>query len=210
MTDTTPQTPPEGPVELVCVVDRSGSMQPLAADAIGGFNAFLAGQRALPGAARLTLVLFDHEYLVPYGRVPLADVPDLDERTYVPRGSTALLDALGRALTGLAERIGAGPAAEHPAKVIVAVLTDGAENASREWTFARVSDLIKARQAAGWEFVFLAANQDAFAAASRVGISRADAFAFEASPAGTGKAFGVVHEEVARRRAAPRRAEGHS
>ena len=138
--------------------------------------------------------------------MPLAEVHPLDETTYVPRGRTALLDAVGRALNGLAERIGAGPADAHPDKVIAAILTDGLENASREWTYARVADLIKRRQETGWEFVFLAANQDAIAAASKVGIAAQDAFSFVATGVGVKQAFDRVHEEVAARRTAPRRA----
>ena len=187
-------------VEIACIVDRSGSMDALRADAIGGFNAFLRDQQTLPGEARFSLVLFDHEYKRLYDRVPLADARPLDETTYVPRGQTALLDAIGRTLAGLAERIGAEPAAAHPDKVIVTILTDGLENASRDWTAPRVASLIGARRAAGWEFVFLAANQDAFAAAERVGIAREDAAGFAATGAGVRQSFDVISEQITMRR----------
>ena len=84
--------------EIAFVLDRSGSMNPIAADAIGGFNTFLASQQALPGEARLTLVLFDHEYLVVHDNVAIRQVPPLDAKTFVPRGMTALLDAVGRTI----------------------------------------------------------------------------------------------------------------
>ena len=94
-----------GLTDIVCVIDRSGSMDSIRTDAIGGFNAFLKDQQAEPGEARLTLVLFDHEYLIPYENVPLPDVPPLDGTTYVPRGRTALNDAVGRAITTEGERL---------------------------------------------------------------------------------------------------------
>jgi hypothetical protein len=84
--------------EIAVVLDRSGSMQSMAIEAVGGMNAFLESQQKLPGEARLTLVLFDHEYIVAHSRRPIKDVPPLDDDTYVPRGSTALLDAIGRTI----------------------------------------------------------------------------------------------------------------
>ena len=199
-----PSSAPAGPVEIACVVDRSGSMDAVRTDAIGGFNSFLRQQQALPGEARLSLVLFNHGYERVHDRRPLAEVPPLDEATYVPGGTTALLDAVGRTLHDLGNRIEAAPPAERPEKVIVAILTDGLENASRDYTYERVAGAIEDRQAAGWEFVFLAANQDAIASAARVGIGAQDAFGFVADAAGTGVAFARMAEEVSRRRGTPR------
>ena len=187
--------------EIAFVLDRSGSMNPIAADAIGGFNAFLADQQALPGEARLTLVLFDHEYLVPYSHAPIKTVGPLDAKTYVPRGMTALLDAVGRTIDDIGARLAAMPEAERPAKVIVAILTDGQENASRDYTFAKVSGMIKHQQEKySWEFIFLAANQDAIAAAGALAIQPKDAIAFAPTGLGVRAAHAALSAEVSRRR----------
>jgi len=119
--------------EIGFVLDRSGSMNAMKEEAIGGINAFLESQQKLPGEARLTLVLFDHEYIVTYDGVPIKDVPPLDSHSYVPRGTTALLDAIGRTINTIGERLDKTPEPERPGKVIVAILTDGLENASQEF-----------------------------------------------------------------------------
>lgn len=183
--------------EIAFVLDRSGSMNPIAADAIGGFNTFLASQQALPGEARLTLVLFDHEYLVVHDNAAIRQVPPLDATTYVPRGMTALLDAVGRTIDDVGVRLAATPEDQRPAKVLVAILTDGQENASRDYTFAKVSGMIKHQQEKySWEFLFLAANQDAIAAAGALSIGAKDAVAFQATGEGVRKASLVLNERV--------------
>jgi uncharacterized protein YegL len=108
-------------------------MNAMKEEAIGGINAFLESQQKLPGEAHLTLVLFDHEYIVAHDGVPIKDVPPLDNHSYVPRGTTALLDAIGRTINTIGERLDRTPEPERPAKVIVAILTDGLENASQEF-----------------------------------------------------------------------------
>lgn len=186
--------------EVVCIVDRSGSMHDLAADAIGGYNTFLQAQKDLPGRAHFSLVLFDHEVQRVDERVPLAEGRPLDETTFVPRGTTALFDAVGSTITRITEAIGLGPASEHPEKVVVAIMTDGLENASTEWTGRAVRQLVKQRQAAGWEFVFLAAGLDAVAEAEKIGIVREDAFSFGTSKAETRLSYEVLHEQVSLKR----------
>jgi hypothetical protein len=184
--------------EIAFVLDRSGSMNPIADDAIGGFNTFLKDQQALSGEARLTLVLFDHEYLVAHNNVAIQHVPPLDSSTYVPRGMTALLDALGRTIDDAGARLAGTPEAERPAKVIVAILTDGQENASRDYTFAKVAGMIKHQQEKySWEFLFLAANQDAIAAAGALSIGPKDAIAFQATGEGVRNAHMLMSDRVA-------------
>ncbi len=195
-----PDLSPAGPAELVCILDRSGSMAPIREDAIGGFNTFLEAQQAVPGAALLTLVLFDNEVETPHVRTPLADVPPLTAETFVPRGSTALYDAVGDALYRLHARIAETPAAERPERVVVAILTDGHENASCRFSRTQVADAITARRAEGWDFTFLAANQDAMLAADAIGIAAEDAFSFVASGAGARVAMSVMSADVAYKR----------
>ena len=193
-------------IELVVVLDRSGSMEAIRDDALGGFNAFVESQRAVPGDARLTLVLFDHTYDVVHDAVPLESVPALKRKTYVPRGTTALLDAMGRAIDDAGRRLAATPEPERPGKVIVAVLTDGMENASRRYTRAQVFDRVThQRERYGWDFVFLAANQDAIATGTDLGMLADDAVGFAATPMGMRSAFDTMSAAVYARRTAPGR-----
>ncbi|MBA2692372.1 MAG: VWA domain-containing protein [Rubrobacter sp.] len=175
----------DGLCEVVCVLDRSDSMATIREDAIGGFNAFLDSQKKHPGEARFTLVLFDHEYDLIHDGADIQNVPPLDGETYVPRGTTALLDAIGRTVDDVGRRLAETPEDERPSKVIVAILTDGLENAIRDYDNRRVSAMIHhQREKYGWEFIFLAANQDAIATARSMSIHPEDTFAYEASPTG--------------------------
>ena len=150
--------------EIAYILDRSGSMQPMQEPAVAAFNDFIKSQLDVPGDARLTLIQFDDAYEVPVPAMPIQDVPQLTASTYTPRGSTALLDAIGRTIKETDRRITALPDADKPGKVILAIFTDGEENASQEYTIKHISDLIRLyRDQKGWEFLFLAANQDAIA-----------------------------------------------
>jgi Mg-chelatase subunit ChlD len=147
------------PVEILVIADRSGSMSSIKSDAIGGFNTFLEEQQKLDGDANLTLVLFDDRYEIPVDSTPIEDVLPLTEETFVPRGMTAMNDAIGKALNTLISK--------NPKNTIVCVITDGMENASREYTAKSVRELIDdCSKERNWEFVYLAANQDAFAEGS--------------------------------------------
>lgn len=176
--------------ELVCVIDRSGSMKALQQEAIGGFNSFLDSQRQVPGTASVTLVLFDHEYKVPYENVDLKTVQNLTDKTYVPRGLTALLDAIGRAIDDVGARLAKAIEEKRPEKVMVCILTDGLENASKEFTYSKIKEMIEhQRDKYKWEFSFLAANQDAFAEAGSMGISKQMTHNYAATGAGTKSAL---------------------
>lgn len=187
--------------EIVCIVDRSGSMQAIRSDAIGGFNSFLNSQQKLPGEARFTLVLFDHDYEVLHDCVPLPSVPPLDEDSYTPRGTTALLDAIGRTIDDVGKRLAKTPEADRPANVIVAILTDGMENASSDYRQQHISEMIAHQQEVyDWEFLFLAANQDAIATASKMSIKAANAANFMATGAGIQSAYADLDRKVTARR----------
>ena len=169
-------------VEIAFILDRSGSMSSVKEQAIAGFNSFLADQAKEPGEARLTLVLFDDEYLVPVAATPLAHVAPLDHKTYEPRNSTALLDAIGRTIDELGQRLAATPEPERPGQVIVAILTDGQENASSQYKWPDIANRIRhQRETYNWRFLFLGANQDAIATAAQMNIGRADAGTFVAN-----------------------------
>lgn len=175
----------KGLTEIVCVVDRSGSMGNMRVEAMNGFNDFVKKQKEVPGEANLTLVLFDHEYIVVHDGTPLANVEELTEKTYVPRGTTALWDAIGRAISTVGERLDKTPEKEKAEKVIVVILTDGYENASQEYSGDKIKSMIELQRSTySWEFVFLAANQDAVATAKSMSIPQSAAMSF--APTGDG------------------------
>ncbi len=154
--------------------------------AISGFNTFLHDQQQVKGLAKLTLVLFDDEYLVPVRGIPILEVTPLTKETYVPRNSTALLDAIGQTIDELGSQLSALSEATRPAQVIVAIFTDGLENASRRFTWRCIADRIKHQtEVYKWTFLFLGANQDAIATAAQIGIASVNSSTYEASPIGT-------------------------
>lgn len=156
-------------MDRVFLLDRSGSMETCRDDTIGGFNAFLREQKEEGGT--MSLIQFDHEYHVSYPTKPIAEVEPLTTETFVPRGSTALLDAIGRMIKDNASL----------ARPTVVILTDGQENASHTYTRAHVKDLIDQKTNDGWTFVYLGANQDAFAEAGSIGISPGATMNYEAN-----------------------------
>jgi hypothetical protein len=152
------------------LLDRSGSMQSIKTDTEGGFAAFIEEQRKAPGECRVTLAQFDNEYDVVYADRPLADVPALDLQ---PRGSTALLDAMGRAVTEAGARLAGLPEDQRPGTVIVAIMTDGMENASKEWTHAAIKALVTQQSGQwGWQFMYMGADQDAIEVGAQLGVAR--------------------------------------
>ncbi|MFA6654109.1 MAG: vWA domain-containing protein, partial [Candidatus Delongbacteria bacterium] len=155
--------PKKDHTQLICVLDRSGSMESVADDAIGGFNTFIEEQKKQPGTMSVTLVLFDHEYLVPFKNKDIMKVEPLNRKSYVPRGVTALLDAVGRTVNEAGSELSKKKEKDRPEKVIVCILTDGLENASKEFKIEQIKKLIEhQKEKYSWDFVFLAANQDAF------------------------------------------------
>lgn len=178
--------------ELVFVIDRSGSMGGLESDTIGGVNAVLAKNRTAPGEAQVTTALFDHEILYLHDHQDLRRVQDLTRRDYQVRGCTALLDAVGDTIEHVDRVQGYLPAAHKADHVIVTIVTDGYENASKRWDYARVKRAIEAHKELGWEFLFLGANIDVAAEASRIGISADYAAPYVADGMGTQVAYEAV------------------
>jgi len=149
--------------EILCINDRSGSMQSIRSDAEGSFNAFIDRQKQIPGEARVTLAIFDDAYEVVYKAEPIEHVPHY---VLVPRGCTALFDAIGRTLNEQGKRIAQEKWAQ---VVIVSILTDGMENASKEYTLDRVKEMIAHAESQGWKFIWQAANLDALQLARSLG-----------------------------------------
>jgi len=183
----------ENTVEIVAILDRSGSMSVGVEDVIGGFNIFVAEQKKVPGEAFMTLVQFDNEYKEDYIHLPLEQVPDLDSTTYVPRGSTALLDAIGRTFNAVGARLARLPEEERPEKVIVLIFTDGGENASREFRRHKVVEMIDLqRKKYSWEILFFGAGPEAFAEGNSLGLDSSSIFRAHAL-GGTGTYEGLRH-----------------
>ena len=147
-----------GTTLLVLVVDRSGSMEAICQDMEGGIKHLIREQATRTGDCVVTLAQFDTEYELVFEAIPAAEVTGYH---LVPRGSTALLDAIGRTIGEVRSSLDKLPAERRPDQVVFAVVTDGLENSSREWTRDKVMAAVKERSDAGWQFSFLGANQDA-------------------------------------------------
>ncbi len=164
----------EEATEILFILDRSGSMDAMADEAISGFNNFLKDQRRCEGNARLSLTLFDHEYTPVIQSIPLDSVPSLDDDSYEPRGTTALLDAVGRSIDDCKQRRQKMPKASASNRVIVVVLTDGLENASKDYDYKRVKKMIEQQKKSGWEFLFLASDLESSKDAANFGFHHSE------------------------------------
>lgn len=183
--------------EILVVMDKSGSMEPRQADAIGGFNQFLADQQKEPGEANLTLVLFDTTYNIPFSGKPIKDVPPMTRDTYRPGGGTALNDALARAIIETGKRLSDIPEANRPQKVICIIITDGEENSSREHTKEQVQEMVKHQEEKyDWVFIYLGANVDAFHAGHLLGIKGGMSVNFSSNSIGTRSAYAASSSAV--------------
>lgn len=168
------------------LIDASGSMGDLTNDTIGGFNQFLKDQKQVPGEAIFSLCLFNTRPNPLYTCLPLAEVPELNNTTYRPSGGTSLLDAVGVTINSLGAQLSAMPEEGRPSKVIFLIITDGEENSSKEFALDKIKEMVShQRDVYSWEFVFMGANIDAFAAGSGVGVIRANSLNYVATPAGT-------------------------
>jgi len=185
-------------VEVVFIMDRSGSMAGLEADTIGGFNSMLEKQKKEEeGEVIWSTVLFDHVSEVVHDRVSIDRVDELDEDTYFVRGSTALLDAVGGAIRHIGNVHKYAREEDRPEKTVFVITTDGMENSSVIFDYAKVKRMIKRQQERyGWEFIFLGANIDAVGVAGRIGISEKRAARFHNDGAGIAVNFSAVSETI--------------
>jgi hypothetical protein len=174
---------PNEKTHIICILDRSGSMSSIMNDSIGGFNTFLNQQKELPDEATITVALFDDKYELLYDNVDIKKAKELTSAEWYPRGTTALYDAIGKTInTEKANFSKLGD--EKPSKVLVCVVTDGYENASKEFNINNIKSLIKDCEKQDWNFIYLAANQDAFSVGSSFGISGSNTFTYTASGMG--------------------------
>lgn len=182
-------------VELVFILDRSGSMGGLESDTIGGYNSMLSKQKKeKTGKVSVTTVLFDDQYELLYNQVPIEKVSPMTEEEYYVRGSTALLDAIGKTVMQVKAN---QDKKEIKDKVLFVIITDGMENASREYRADQIKKLIEERKEKdNWEFLFLGANIDAIGAAKDIGIDSSRAVRFKSDKKGTAKNYEVLNEAI--------------
>lgn len=175
--------------EILVIMDKSGSMWETANDARGGFNSFIEEQRQLDGVCRVSLTQFDTTFNIISEGVDVADVELLTEETYRPGGGTALLDAIGNTVNAAIQRIDKLDEKERPDKVFVVIITDGEENSSREHTLDTIKAMVEKQKEAKWDFVFIGANIDAFAAGGSFGVTKGATLQYDATSKGTRAAY---------------------
>ena len=194
--------------EIVFILDRSGSMAGLEDDTIGGFNAMIEKQRKEAGEALVSTVLFDHETEVIHDRVDIRRIEPITRKEYYVRGSTALLDAVGGAIHHIGNVHKYAREEDRPEKTLFVITTDGMENASHKYSYARLKAMIeRQKEKHGWEFLFLGANIDAAREAARFGIGADCAANYHADSEGTNVIYETLSSAIGSYRSAPKMAE---
>ncbi len=192
----------KGLTELVFILDRSGSMNGLESDTIGGFNSVLTKQQAEEGNANITTILFDDKYEVLHDRYNIKKVPRMTKKEYYVRGTTALLDAIGKTIHKIGNVQKFASDDDRAEKVMFVIITDGMENASVEYSYEKVKEMIERQtKKYNWEFLFLGANIDAVETAGRFGIAKERAANYHADGEGTMLNYEVISETVSMVRA---------
>jgi hypothetical protein len=184
-------------IDITIILDRSGSMNSVKDDTIGGFNSFLNEQQNVEGEAALSLVQFDDQYEVVYLDRDIHSADKLTDATFQPRGMTALYDAVGLTINSVGQRLAALPENERPDKVLLVIMTDGFENSSQEFSAARIGEMINHQSSVyQWKFMFIGANQDAILSAREIGIQANYALTYAANAQGTRAALKSVASKV--------------
>jgi len=171
----------QGLVELVIIIDKSGSMGGLEQDVIGGYNTLIKEQCKHDGEVVVSTILFNDKAVYLNERVNVKEVKDMVDKDYFPSGCTALLDAVGNAITKTKSAQMLLNEDERPEKIIFSIMTDGYENSSHEYRYCQIKNMIENQKKDGWEFMFQAANIDSFAEGNRLGISNEDIACFEST-----------------------------
>jgi uncharacterized protein YegL len=190
----------KGLTEIVLVLDRSGSMSSTKSDAEGGLREFIRKQKLVPGQCDVTFYRFDNEIERVFDKKPIERVEEAELRLD-PRGSTALLDAMGQAIDEVGKRLKDTPEDERPEKVYVVTITDGQENCSRKHSYSMLSyEIERQTKRYKWEFVFIGANQDAIATAAKMNILPQYTLSYEASKIGTQNVYASLTSNITRAR----------
>lgn len=175
------------------IVDRSGSMAGKESDTIGGFNSLIVDQKKIPGKCTISFHQFDHEYITTFDTVTLSAVRELTQHDYTPRGMTALYDAIGKTINLLGESLRKLPESSRPSKVLIIIITDGAENASKEFDKNQIVSMIEhQKNKYQWEFVFLGADLNSVADAQSLSINPANTFNYSNTKKGVSSAYSGI------------------
>lgn len=198
----------QGLTHIIFVVDRSSSMSSIASEMIIGYNEFIKKQRETTGDCYVSFYQFDNAYDVVFERVALADVKDLDNKTYVPRGSTALFDAMGRTINNYGKYLSDLPEDQRPERILFVTITDGENNASKEFTLTQVAEMVKHQtDVYKWDFVFLGSNIDAWDAGSSLGVKSSSTLQFANSKGSVASAFQSLSKNTVKYRSAAVKAD---
>lgn len=188
--------------ELVFILDMSGSMSPLREDTIGGYNTLLEEHKKEEGDAYITTVLFDDRYIVIHDREDIKNAKPLTDKEYAPCGMTAMLDAVGKTINSIGQKLAATDEKDRPGNVIVTIITDGKENHSTEYNWKTVKQMIKEqREKYSWIFTFIGANIDTMAVSADLGIDQQYARGYTASKVGTASVYKTMSKVTAYSRA---------
>jgi uncharacterized protein YegL len=188
--------------ELVFILDKSGSMAGLESDTIGGYNAMLTKQQNEPGEATVTTVLFDDEYELLHDRINIKGIRMITERDYFVGGCTALLDAIGKTIYKIGNVQKHTSEDQRADNVMFVIITDGLENASREYSYGRIREMVeRQKRQYGWEFIFMGANIDAIATGAKFGVSADRSANYNADGEGTRLNYEAVSDAVSNLRA---------
>lgn len=180
---------------IMLLVDRSGSMHSIQSSAEDGINEFISAQKAADGKRTIRVAQFDDQYTAVHASLPAVDVPKF---TLSPRGMTALLDAMGKSIVAFGEELAAMNEGDRPGTVIFAVMTDGGENSSEEYTWDQVQKMVRNQEDQyGWQVLYLGANQDAIQVGSRLGVSTDRSLTYAANSAGTRSGIQSMNHYVA-------------
>ena len=182
--------------EVVFILDRSGSMSGLEDDTIGGFNSMIDKQKNTEGEALISTILFDHETEVIHDRIPLTEIKPMTDRDYWVRGSTALLDAIGKSIKHIKNIHKYAREEDRPDKTLFCITTDGMENASIIYSYQQIKKMVEAQKEKGWEFIFLGANIDAIETAGNIGIRRERAANFHNDHKGISHSYSAIGDAM--------------
>ena len=201
--------------QIVCILDRSGSMGNIIDDAIGGFNTFLKEQKEEDTPATMTVALFDDQYELIYDNTDIQEVEKMTDSVWSPRGMTALYDAIGKTINTVRDSHKKMKKKDRPDKVLVCIVTDGHENHSKEYPKydgggKRIKKLIKKCEKDNWSFVFLAADQDAVTAGGDFGVKANNAFNYANTGTGNAEMFGVMSKMSSTVRGTSYRSAGYA
>lgn len=187
--------------ELVFILDNSGSMGGLESDTIGGFNAMLEKQKKQEGECFVTTVLFNSEMKTLHDRIPLNEVNPMTDDDYCVGGCTALIDAIGSTVNHISKIHRYARKNDVPENTVFVIMTDGMENASREYSSDKVKKMLSEKKELGWEFLFIGANIDAVETAGSFGISANRAVNYNADEKGTRVVYDAIATTVCKARA---------